>query len=139
MDHYVPATAGGDDSDDNLIYACFRCNLFKGEFHPTDVDRANGRFVLHPLRDDTAEHWRLAEQTGRLEPLTEIGRFHIALLHLNRQALVAYRLRNRYQQLLARTKDLVEAENAELRALIQAQEKYIARLRNLVGGDLGAP
>jgi 5-methylcytosine-specific restriction endonuclease McrA len=24
VDHYVPLVAGRDDSDDNLIYACFR-------------------------------------------------------------------------------------------------------------------
>jgi hypothetical protein len=28
---------GGDDGDDNLVYACFRCNLFKADFHPTSA------------------------------------------------------------------------------------------------------
>jgi hypothetical protein len=26
IDHFQPVTAGGDDSDDNLVYACFRDN-----------------------------------------------------------------------------------------------------------------
>ena len=44
VDHYTPVVAGGDDGDDNLVYACFRCNLFKADFHPTDADRARGQF-----------------------------------------------------------------------------------------------
>ena len=42
VDHYVPAAAGGDDSDANLVYACFRCNLFKGDFCPTPEDARTG-------------------------------------------------------------------------------------------------
>jgi len=38
-------------------------------------------------------------QGGRLDPLTETGRFHIALLHLNRPALVSYRLQKRLIEL----------------------------------------
>jgi hypothetical protein len=95
VDHYLPVSAGGDDSDENLVYACFRCNLFKADFHPTDADRAKGHVVLHPLRDDIQEHLRLDQNTGRLEALTETGRFNILLLHLNRPALVTYRLRLR--------------------------------------------
>ena len=56
VDHYVPLVAGGDDSDENLVYACFRCNLYKGDFHRTREDRANGHMVLHPLRDDILRH-----------------------------------------------------------------------------------
>ena len=138
VEHYVPAAAGGDDSDDNLVYACFRCNLFKGDFHPTPKDRANGHIILHPLRDDVGKHVRLREATGQLEPLTETGRFHIAILHLNRVALVAFRLRRRFHELLVERRGLVEAENSELRAIIKAQEKYIAHLKRLVQGQQDA-
>jgi hypothetical protein len=67
--------------------------------------------------------------------LTETGRFHIALLRLNRPALIAYRLRQRYHELVAERKALVEAENAELRAIIKAQERYIGHLKNLIEGQ----
>ena len=135
VDHYVPLVAGGDDSDENLVYACFRCNLYKGDFHPTREDRAKGHVVLHPLRDDISKHVRLEEATGQVQPLTETGRFHIALLHLNRAALVAFRLRRRFYELLLKRRELVEAENLELRAIIKAQEKYIAHLKKLVQGQ----
>jgi hypothetical protein len=138
VDHFVPVAAGGDDSDDNLVYACFRCNLFKGDFHPTPGDRANGQIVLHPLRDDISKHVRLEETTGRAQPLTETGRFHIAILHLNRAGLVAFRLRRRFYELLLQRRGLVEAEIAELRVIIKAQEKYIAHLKRLVQGQQDA-
>ena len=64
VDHFVPVVAGGDESDGNLVYACFRCNTFKGEFHPTLEDLVYGRRVLHPLRDDISQHVRLEEATG---------------------------------------------------------------------------
>lgn len=131
--------AGGDETDDNLVYACFRCNLFKGEFHPTPEDRAKGHIVLHPLREDMWQHVRFEEATGLLQPLTETGRFHVSLLHLNRPALVAFRLRRRFAELLLRRKRLVDEENAELKAIIRAQEKYIAHLKGLMQGhpDIG--
>lgn len=137
VDHFVPTIAGGDDSDDNLVYACFRYNLFKANFHPAEQDRANGHYILHPLRDDLERHLHVDEATGRLEWRTETGRFHIVLLHLNRPALVAHRLRERHRQLLAAKQDLAETENRELRAIINAQEKYIARLNNLIENEPG--
>jgi len=135
VDHYVPVVAGGDDSDENLVYACFRCNLFKGDFRPTPADRALGHIVLHPLRDDVSKHVRLEEATGQVQPLTETGRFHIAILHLNRAALVAFRLRRRFHELLLERRELVEAEISELRVIIKAQEKYIAHLKRLGQGQ----
>lgn len=32
VDHFRPVSAGGDDREENLVYACFRCNLYKGDF-----------------------------------------------------------------------------------------------------------
>ena len=132
VDHFVPASAGGNDDDDNLVYACFRCNLFKADFLPTDVDEKSGHVLLHPLRDNVQAHLRMNDISGRLEPLTETGRFQITLLHLNRPALVSYRMRKRFQELLAARQELLHAEISELRAIIRAQEKYIVHLKQLV-------
>lgn len=132
VDHFVPVSAGGDEQDGNLVYACFRCNLFKSDFSPTDKDRSNGHVLLHPLLDSVASHIRLDGTTGRLEPLTETGRFHIALLHLNRPALIMLRLRQRHQELTQARRKLLEAEIKELRAILLAQEKYITHLKNLL-------
>ena len=67
VDHFCPASAGGDDSDENLVYACVRCNQYKGALRPEATDVTNERRLLHPLRDDLAAHIREDERTGRLE------------------------------------------------------------------------
>lgn len=54
VDHYHPVAAGGDDTDDNLVYACFKCNQYKGDYHPTEEDLARQLRVLHPW----ATTWR---------------------------------------------------------------------------------
>lgn len=135
VDHFVPVSDGGDDRDENLVYCCFRCNLYKSDFSPTDEDREAGRFLVHPVTGKTEEHVRLNESTGMLEPITDTGLFHIALLHLNRPALVAHRLRRRHDSLGYARRQLLEAENRELRAIIAAQQKYISRLRQLLGDE----
>ena len=140
VDHYQPSSAGGDDSDENLVYCCFRCNLYKGDFAPTAADVARGWRLLHPLRDDIAAHLRRNEHTGQLEALTETGRFHIALLHLNRPALVAHRLRQRLAVLQAEKQRALEAEIKQLHALLKVKESYITLLKRLLrqsprGGD----
>ena len=135
VDHFIPISDAGDDSDQNLVYCCFRCNLYKSSFSPTDDDHAAGHVVLHPTRDDPTKHLRLDESTGLLEALTETGHFHITLLHLNRPALVAHRLRRRRASLREARQQLLEAENSELRAIIAAQREYISRIRQLLGGE----
>ena len=32
IDHFKPLASGGDESPENLVYACFRCNSYKGDF-----------------------------------------------------------------------------------------------------------
>jgi hypothetical protein len=131
VDHHQPVVAGGDDRDENLVYACFRCNLYKGDFFPNEGDLARGHRVLHPLQEDMAAHLRLNELSGLLEPRSETGRFHITLLRLNRRTLVRHRIQSRMIALLAMTQELLAAENAQLRATLTAQENYIAQLLGL--------
>lgn len=77
VDHHRPVSAKGGDEDENLVYACVRCNLYKSDFFPTAEDFAHGWRVLHPLRDDLAAHLREDPASHRLLALTEMGRFHI--------------------------------------------------------------
>jgi 5-methylcytosine-specific restriction endonuclease McrA len=80
VDHYRPRSANGSDDEDNLVYACIKCNQFKGDFFPDTDDLQHGRRILHPLRNEISTHIREDTPWGYLEPLTEIGRVHIALL-----------------------------------------------------------
>ena len=116
VDHFEPVWAGGDDSDDNLVYACFRCNLNKGSLLPGEAGGAGTRRLLHPLRDQLADHIQENAETGLLEGRTVSGAFHIAALRLNRDALIANRLRRwRDARMVARL-DQAEAELLEKEA-----------------------
>jgi hypothetical protein len=132
VDHYRPVSADGDDADDNLVYACFRCNQYKGDFFPNEEDLARQRRVLHPLRDEMDAHVRLNEYTGQLEPLTETGRFHVALLQLNRPALVQHRQHRQLLVLLATKQRLLAAEVAQLRTALAELKSNAAYLRKLL-------
>jgi len=133
VDHFRPLAADGDEGYGNPVYACVRCNLDKGDFQPTPDDLAHGRRVLHPLHDNMAQHLHQDERSGFLEPLTETGRFHIALLQLNRPALVRQRLRRHVLRLLEAKHRLLEIENTQLREAMEAQEDYIGQLHRILG------
>ena len=34
LDHHQPRAADGGDDQNNLVYACIRCNPYKGDFWP---------------------------------------------------------------------------------------------------------
>ena len=36
IDHYRPRSQDGADTEDNLLYACQRCNLYKADYWPDD-------------------------------------------------------------------------------------------------------
>ncbi len=135
VDHYQPLSAGGDDDHDNLVYACPRCNLFKGEYWAAGEDATRGWRVLHPIRDwrEMPLHLRENEKTGELEALSETGRFHIALLQLNRPALVQHRLVKRLTDLVTARCRLLVNESHELKSNERTQREYIAKLRQLLG------
>ena len=86
VDHYQPLSAQGSDELENLVCACFRCNLYKGDFWAE-----SGVNLLHPVRDNMDDHFALDRATGLLVPLSPAGELHIDLLHLNRTALVSRR------------------------------------------------
>lgn len=129
VDHFHPVSAGGDDGDDNLVYCCFRCNGYKADFTPTPDDIQHGIRILHPLLDPLPLHLRENEQTGRLEPWTSTGRFHIELLRLNRPQLVELRLTRRLRALLAEAHQLLRDENEELRLRLVLLEHYLRELQ----------
>jgi hypothetical protein len=137
VDHFQPVTVGGDESEENLVYCCFKCNLYKSDFFPSPEDLQHGRRLLHPLRDDSASFFRENMQSGELEPLNETGRFHIQLLQLNRPALIECRLSRQLLGLLSEKQKLLEIENAHLRETIVALERYISGLRTLLGFPFG--
>jgi 5-methylcytosine-specific restriction endonuclease McrA len=35
VDHFKPQSHGGTDDPSNLLYCCWRCNLYKADYWPT--------------------------------------------------------------------------------------------------------
>ena len=111
VDHFVSRVQGGEDTLDNLVYCCHACNEFKGDYWQTELDIS----LLNPLLDFIVAHCRLQEE-GTLVGLTERGRNHLQVLHLNRPELVAFRLE---QQEIA----LLRQRNQELRQMLEVAMK----------------
>jgi len=128
VDHFRPLVAGGDDSDANLVYACVRCNQYKGALLPAATERGHDQRLLHPLDDDLAAHLQADEPTGRLEGRTATGRFHIAALRLNRPALLRHRQRRYLTALLEARLAQVLLENQALHERIAHWHLYITYL-----------
>jgi hypothetical protein len=126
IDHYKPLSWGGEDVLANLVYACFACNTFKGDYWSEE----EGQKILHPLHDDLAIHF-VAQDDGTLRPLSERGQFFIDRLHLNRPAMVRHRL-------LLLSEQQRHAESREIRRLIEnidsrlrpLEERRISKKRN---------
>ena len=133
MDHYQPVSAGGDDSDENLVYACIRCNLYKSDYWPTVNEIDDGLFVLHPIRDNLQQHFRVNELTGELETLSPTGSFHIELLDLNRPQLVAHRQRAWMQELSDEIRASLQREVTESQEELRAYARYASQLERLLG------
>ena len=90
FDHIIAQSHGGESTADNLAYACFHCNNFKGP-NVAGVDPDSGEIVrlFHPRRDRREEHfaWDRAQLVG----LTAVGRATIRTLRLNHPHRLAVR------------------------------------------------
>ena len=139
IDHFQPQSLGGDDSLENLLYCCFRCNLFKADYWP----KHEGDLPLwHPRGEPANTHW-FPLSDGKLFPATPIGRFTIDRLRLNRPALIAYRIRKQAiadeARLLSRLTDLIalleQLKRQEIvlleerRVLLEQQRAVLAMLK----------
>ena len=131
VDHYQPLAAGGGDDLGNLVYACHRCNQYKGEYWPTTERLAAGLLVLHPRLHDLSMHLLENESSAELEPLTPTGSFHLRLLQLNRPELIAHRLERRAVEVLRRQAGSLQARLAQREQTIQALQQYIGLLLRL--------
>jgi 5-methylcytosine-specific restriction endonuclease McrA len=90
-DHVIAEKHGGATSLENLAWACFYCNRFKGS-DLASVDPASQKivFLFNPREQSWKRHFRL--NGGRIEGLTASARATVALLHFNDVERVAYRL-----------------------------------------------
>ncbi|HET7089168.1 MAG TPA: HNH endonuclease signature motif containing protein [Anaerolineae bacterium] len=82
VDHVVAVKHGGETTLDNLAFACFQCNRYKGS-DLASIDPQSGAItpLFNPRTQHWADHFRLDGAT--IVPLTSEGRATVFLLRLN--------------------------------------------------------
>jgi len=135
VDHFRPQSKAGSDELDNLIYACVRCNLYKGDFW---VESSDALQLWNPRLEPFETHFWQTED-GLLFALTETGELNLKTLKLNRLQLVAYRqnqlLQTEERRLLRESEQSVQVLlrlNDEQREIIKSQEKRLEEQKNLL-------
>ena len=90
FDHIIARFHEGGTAADNLAFACFHCNSFKGT-NVAGVDPDNGDVIrlFHPRRDTWSGHFVCEGE--RLLALTPVARVTIRTLRLNHPHHLALR------------------------------------------------
>jgi hypothetical protein len=90
VDHVISRKHGGATQEENLAFACYLCNRYKGS-DIASLDPATQELVrlFHPRQDRWPEHFRIVGPI--LEPQTPIGTATARLLRLNVAARVVER------------------------------------------------
>jgi hypothetical protein len=91
-DHIIPVQHGGESDDQNLAFACFRCNRNKGP-NVGSFDPATGALTsfFNPRLHQWEEHFELRD--GVILPLTAEARVTIKILRFNDEDRVQLRRR----------------------------------------------
>ncbi len=90
IDHIISRKHGGLSERENLAYACFRCNVWKGSDIGTRNPKTGRMIVLfNPRRDRWSDHFALRGFV--IEPLTPRGEATARLLKFNSEKRVAER------------------------------------------------
>lgn len=90
IDHVVALKHQGQTTSENLAYACWRCNRYKGS-DLGSFDPKTGEFSLlfNPRRQQWHEHFRCEQ--GQITGQTAEGRTTVALLKLNSEERIRER------------------------------------------------
>jgi hypothetical protein len=92
VEHIIPISRDGTDTESNLALACRSCNLRKG----TRIDgldpksQTEVRF-FDPRTDRWSEHFQADAESGKLMGMTAIGRVTIVCLEMNSPTQLAAR------------------------------------------------
>jgi len=92
VEHIIPLSQKGSDTETNWALACRSCNLRKAA-HVSGVDPESQAVVrlFHPRKDRWEEHFRINTRRGEIEGLTAVGRATVAQLEMNNEIQVAAR------------------------------------------------
>ena len=136
IDHYQPQTAGGSDQAENLVYACHRRNLYKGDYWAKDSE--NIELIWNPRTESFDERFWLSTN-GKIYAVSETAAFTIRRLRLNRAPLVAHRRRlleqtaeRRLFEQTQRALELLAQTNEQQRRLLLEQQKLLEEEQQLL-------
>lgn len=91
VDHIVPIKHQGNDDLDNLAWACYHCNSYKGSnMAAADPLTGEATFLFNPRTQVWEEHFKV-NQNGILTGITAEGRVTIEVMRINEEARVQYR------------------------------------------------
>ena len=131
IDHFQPKSKGGGDDLDNLIYACIRCNQYKGDYWGGGTSATK---LWNPRKEPASRHF-LELENGVLMGLTQVGNVSIKRLRLNRPLLIRNRKRRQqrveYERLVKRYRDLLELINqvTEQYAILYSEQQSLLELQ----------
>jgi hypothetical protein len=84
LDHLIPQSLGGDDSEDNLALACHRCNGRRYNFTDgIDPETKNPVALFNPRTDLWSDHFIWSADGQNILGITAIGRATLTRLDLN--------------------------------------------------------
>lgn len=91
IDHIISEKQGGETTSTNLAYCCPTCNFRKGSDISAYLKEEELIVDLfNPRKDEWETHFEL-DPSGRLRPLSQIGKGSIRLLKLNTKEKVKER------------------------------------------------
>jgi HNH endonuclease len=92
LEHVIPLRAGGEESLENLAFACQGCNNHKytkiEAFDPVTGDLTT---LFHPRLQRWQDHFIWSQDYTRILGVTATGRATVEALRLNRSGLVNLR------------------------------------------------
>jgi hypothetical protein len=92
VEHIIPLSRQGTDSEENLALACRSCNLRKSNrISGVDPDSKIEVRFFHPRKDRWDSHFQVDTTSGRIVGTTAIGRTSVNSLEMNSQSQVTAR------------------------------------------------
>jgi hypothetical protein len=92
VEHIIPVSQAGTDTDANWALACRSCNLWKAaHLYGIDPESSAEVRLFHPREDLWDTHFTVDTETGEIQGQTPIGRATIVRLQMNHAAQRAAR------------------------------------------------